>query len=68
MTSGKDEHGGDDYDGYMDAEVIAFCDALNAIPGITTTESCCGHGRGPFKVWFRAKTDCMPRLLYYLDS
>lgn len=28
--------------------------AMNALPGIVTTESCCGHGNEPFRVWFLA--------------
>ena len=30
----------------MDSEVIPICDALNALPGVTTHYSCIGHGRG----------------------
>ena len=32
----------DNYDGYMDKECIPICDALNSIPNVQTTESCCG--------------------------
>lgn len=42
------------YNGRMDRECIALCDALNALPGITTFESCCGHRERPFRVWFFA--------------
>lgn len=42
------------YDDRMDTECIKVCDALNALPGITTSESCCGHGTGPFLVFFIA--------------
>lgn len=38
----------------MDPECIPLCDALNALPGIRTLESCCGHGREPHRVWFAA--------------
>ena len=41
------------YDGYMDKECVELCDALNDIPGIETTESCCGHGKDGFRVWFK---------------
>lgn len=44
------------YSGRMDLECMALCDALNALPGITTFESCCGHGKRPFQVWFFAQT------------
>lgn len=55
------------YVGEMDPECIALCDAINAIPGLQTTESCCGHGESLFRIWFTV-TD--PKefsvLLYYL--
>lgn len=41
------------YPNDMDPECIPICNALNAIPGIRTTESCYGHGREPFRVFFR---------------
>ena len=31
------------YNGTMDPEVVSLCDAMNALPGIMTTDSCCGH-------------------------
>jgi hypothetical protein len=40
------------YDDRMDKECLVLCDALNALPGIRTFESCCGHGEYPFRVWF----------------
>lgn len=43
------------YDERMDPECIALCDALNALPGIRTFESCCGHGQYEFRVWFFAE-------------
>lgn len=42
------------YDGRMDEECIRLCDAMNAVNGIITTESCCGHGKTPFCIWFKA--------------
>jgi len=30
-------------------------EALNRLPGIRTNESCCGHGTGPFRVFFLAR-------------
>jgi hypothetical protein len=42
------------YKGKMDAEVVSLCDALNACPGIITFESCCGHGKDPFSIYFYA--------------
>lgn len=40
------------YGDRMDPECVKVCDALNALPGIRTFESCCGHGEHPFRVWF----------------
>lgn len=40
------------YDGYMDKECIPICDALNSIPDVHTTESCCGHCKDRFMVFF----------------
>lgn len=40
------------YDGMMDKECIAICDAINAYPGFETFESCSGHGKHPFWIWF----------------
>jgi len=37
----------------LDPEVVDLCKALNAIPGVQTTESCSGHGRRKLRVWFR---------------
>lgn len=36
----------------MDPECVELCKAMNALPGIKTYESCCGHGEYPFWVWF----------------
>jgi hypothetical protein len=43
------------YDERMDPQCFPLCDAINAIPGLTTSESCCGHGKAPFRIWFHAK-------------
>ena len=37
----------------IDRECRWLCRALNALPGITTTLSCCGHGRDPYYIWFK---------------
>lgn len=39
------------YDGHMDEECIDICDALNTLPSVETTESCCGHGTNPFMIF-----------------
>ena len=36
----------------LDPEVRNLCIALNALPGIETDESCCGHGTTQARVWF----------------
>ena len=35
----------------FDPECVELCQAINALPGIWTTESCCGHARHEFHVW-----------------
>ena len=36
----------------MDVECIELCKTLNAIPGVETFESCCGHLKQRFMVFF----------------
>jgi len=43
------------YDEHMDKECIELCDAINEIPFLMTTESCCGHNKSPFRIWLRTK-------------
>jgi len=51
------------YDEQMDVECIPLCDALNSLPGIQTCESCCGHGKKPFAIWFRCTSELGLRFL-----
>ncbi|MEK6833250.1 MAG: hypothetical protein AABY32_04330 [Nanoarchaeota archaeon] len=44
------------YDDHMDKPCIDLCNAINEIPGLITNESCSGHGRYDFQIWFRAET------------
>ena len=37
----------------MDPEVIDLCNAINALPGLKTEDSCCGHGKNLFSIFFR---------------
>lgn len=37
----------------LDPEVIQLVRRLNELPGIKTTESCCGHGSRPFSIFFQ---------------
>jgi hypothetical protein len=43
------------YPSDMDTECILICNAMNALAGITTMESCCGHGDRPFRIYFVAE-------------
>ena len=40
------------YDGNMDKECIKLCDVLNSIPSVNTFESCCGHLKDRYSIWF----------------
>lgn len=37
----------------IDGGCVCLCNMLNRIPGLLTTESCCGHGREQCRIWFR---------------
>ena len=53
----------------MDIECVPICKAMNKVPGILTVESCCGHGKTPFHIWFEAKSlTALPALLYWFNS
>ena len=53
----------------IDDEVVELCDAMNRLPGIQTIESCCGHDKMPFTIWFIVDDlEKLPMLLYYCDS
>ena len=53
----------------IDPEVVSLCRAVNAIKGIRTVSSCCGHGKIPFQIYFMARDlDSLPNLLYWLDA
>ena len=41
-----------EYDGNMDKECIELCDTLNKLPGVKTFESCCGHLKDRYSIWF----------------
>ena len=43
------------YDGKMDKECIPLCDALNSLPDVETTESCCGHCKDRFNIFFNCE-------------
>lgn len=59
------------YEGKMDKEVIGLCDKLNSIPGIKTVESCSGHNKTSFNIWFkydRPENDGLMLLVRSIDS
>ena len=39
----------------MDKECIALCEELNRLPGINTDESCCGHLKEPYRIFFTCR-------------
>ena len=54
------------YNGCMDPECIALCDAMNTIPGIRTASSCCGHGKREYNIFFSVVSlKALPPLLYW---
>ena len=59
------------YDAVMDPQCFPICDAINRIPGVRTLESCCGHGKHPFRVWLDFEGEegykNLAILLYHLD-
>ena len=36
----------------MDKECVRLCNAMNARPGIETFESCCGHSKEEYHIWY----------------
>ena len=53
---------------WLDNEVVPLVDAMNALEGIVTVESCCGHGEDPFRVWFYAESVNAVRPLFEVVS
>lgn len=52
----------------VDKECMALCAALNQLDGITTVESCCGHGSKPYRIWFFAEeVNSLLPVLYWTD-
>ena len=40
-------------EGWMDAECVDLCDAINSMTGLETVESCCGHNHQPYRIFFK---------------
>lgn len=56
------------FDTSVDRECFDICVAMNKFLGIYTVESCCGHGKTPYSIWFKGDLRCLPRLIYYFDG
>ena len=57
----------------FDPEVVNLCKAMNRIKGICTHDSCSGHNKIPFRIFFGATNidkshQGLAVFLYYLDS
>ncbi len=52
------------HDGRMDKDVIELCEAINALPALQTIESCSGHGRTPFSIFFKCDGTSMEGLFF----
>jgi len=53
----------------IDPECHRLIAAINRFDGITTIESCSGHGHTPIRIWFVARdTEALPPLLYWFDA
>ncbi len=40
-------------EGWMDAECVDLCNAINSMKGLETVESCCGHNYQPYRIFFK---------------
>jgi len=52
----------------LDKEVVPLVAAMNAMEGIVTVESCCGHAEDPFRIWFYAESVNAVRPLFEFVS
>lgn len=43
----------------LDSACYNLCVALNYLPGIKTTDSCCGHGEAEYRIWFKMDSSSM---------
>jgi hypothetical protein len=52
----------------VDKECVALCKAINELPGVYTTSSCCGHGihEEPYRIFFEVDgLAALPNVLYW---
>jgi hypothetical protein len=40
----------------LDKACVSLVVAMNMLPGVKTFESCCGHGRKSYRIWFEMNT------------
>jgi len=54
----------------VDPECVALCEAINLYePDIFTVESCCGHGKTPYHIYFKVEDlETLPHILYWFDG
>lgn len=53
----------------IDSECVSLVKAMNTFPGISTFESCCGHGKNEFCIWFTAESlEALPALVYWFAA
>ncbi len=55
-----------DYNGLMDIGCIEICNAMNSLPGIETTSSCCGHNKCVFNIFFKVNKNENEGLFFLL--
>lgn len=52
----------------IDKECVALCESINKLKGVYTTESCCGHGKTPYHIFFKVLTlEALKSLVYNID-
>lgn len=53
----------------LDPEVVDICVAMNKLDGVRTTESCCGHGTEPYRIFFQvSKLKCLTIVYYFISE
>ena len=53
----------------IDTDCVALVAAVNRLPGVHTTSSCCGHGQDPYRIFLRADSfQALRALTYWLRT
>jgi hypothetical protein len=50
----------------IDKECVDICKAINLLPGVFTIESCCGHRKTPYWIFFRLDEESPQGLMFGL--